>query len=578
MPRFIPNVKPDDIEHDSERLVVEALADLPDGYVVLHSLPWLRPNRHYANEPLQEGEADFVILHPDRGMLVLEVKGGVPELRNRLWFRNGREIRDPFEQARKSRYNLLDSIEARTGRRLHRQMFTHGDMVVFPHCTYDGPLPLNTDPRIIADATGLYDLASRVEEAFQAWERTPTALNSQQFDDLQAALMPKLRLMRCVGTEIDAERARILQVTENQRVTYRGLLASDRVLVEGTAGSGKTLLALEFAVSLAAAGESVLFLCYNRHLMVWLREQAAAEPRLQGKDGKLEIYTFHSYAFSLAKKAGVEFTPPTLGDQQFWDEEAPMILEQALEILRDGPEPPQFDAVVIDEAQDFSQDWWVTIEGLSRGGSSGRLYAFLDLHQSLRGEAMLPPVSLPARFPLTANCRNTRAIARSAAVLIGTDGTLLPFSPEGEAPAVRGAHSHSSDTGVALNELRRLLKAGVKSSQIVVIQPTALDNSPFARFQDVEGVSLVSDAAKWRRGEGILVTTARAFKGLEADVVIVCGLSAFSTTFTKADLYVAWTRARHRLVVVCHGPEAKSLVEGTLAEAERGSSRVLSTL
>ena len=82
MARFIPDVVPEDIVHDSERVVYEALRGLPMDFVVLHSFPWLRPLRDLTDEPLREGEADFVILHPQRGLLVLEVKGGKPELRN----------------------------------------------------------------------------------------------------------------------------------------------------------------------------------------------------------------------------------------------------------------------------------------------------------------------------------------------------------------------------------------------------------------------------------------------------------------------------------------------------------------
>jgi hypothetical protein len=119
MARFIPEVALEDIVHDSERLVYEALRGLPMGFVVLHSFPWLRPTRDLAGEPLREGEADFVILHPDRGLLVLEVKGGRPELSGRTWSRGGKDLRDPFDQARKSRYALLDAVRERTRKRVH---------------------------------------------------------------------------------------------------------------------------------------------------------------------------------------------------------------------------------------------------------------------------------------------------------------------------------------------------------------------------------------------------------------------------------------------------------------------------
>jgi hypothetical protein len=474
MARFIPDTPLDDVSHDSERLVFGALRGLPAGYVVMHSFPWLRPTRDLASAPLHEGEADFVVLHPDRGMLVLEVKGGVPALSGRTWKRGGREMRDPFDQARRNRYALLDAIEERTGRSVNRTLFTHGDAVVFPHCQYDGALPVNADDRILLDARSLPEIATKIDVAFSAWQRRPTRLSPGDFSALLEALMPKLRLLRCVGSEVAAEGQRIIQVTRDQRATLQGLLANDRVLIEGTAGAGKTLLAYEFAATLAARGQSVLLLCFNKHLAAWLDEQTRADPRVAGR-GTVEVSTFHSFAVSLARRAQVEFEVPARGGPEFWDEEVPLILEQALEILRSRSAAPAFDAVVVDEAQDFARDWWVTVESLTRSGRNGRLYAFLDLHQSLRRDPQLPAVPLHARFRLTANCRNTRSIAKSASCISGAEVTLLPGIPEGEAPSTRRAVSGAAQAGLVLEEIRRLAKQGIKPHQIAVIGPAAYD-------------------------------------------------------------------------------------------------------
>ena len=70
-------------------------------------------------------------------------------------------------------------------------------------------------------------------------------------------------------------------------------------------------------------------------------------------------------------------------------------------------------------------------------------------------------------------------------------------------------------------ELRGLIRQGVTSRQIAVIGPASYINSSLARFKDVEEIPFVSEAYAWRRGDGILITTARAFKGLEADIVII---------------------------------------------------------
>ena len=115
-----------------------------------------------------------------------------------------------------------------------------------------------------------------------------------------------------------------------------------------------------------------------------------------------------------------------------------------------------------------------------------------------------------------------------------------------------------------LDQLRSLLAQGIKASQVAVIGPASLEKGSLARFREVGGVPLVANCAEWRRGAGLLVTTARAFKGLEADIVVLYDLSSFGKLFTTSDLYVAWTRARHRLICVCHGEEARSAVESAL--------------
>lgn len=577
MARFIPEVAPEEITHDSERVVYEALCGLPTGFVILHSFPWLRPLRDLSGEPLREGEADFVILHPERGLLVLEVKGGRPDLTGRTWSRGGKQIRDPFDQARRSRYALLEAIEERTRKRLHRGLFTHGDVVVFPHAEFAGILPINSDPRILVDAPGVATIPASVEAAFKAWARAETHLSPSQFAQLLDALMPKLRLLRCAGAEVSAEHDRIVQITLDQRATLLGLLENDRVLVEGTAGSGKTLLALEFALTLADRGERVLFLCYNRHLCAWLQDQAKHDPRAQRAASHLEISTFHSCARSLAKRAGVDFDISISREQAFWDDEVPLIMEQALEVVRARGQAETFDAVVVDEAQDFAPDWWVTIESLLRAGRDGHLYAFLDLNQSLRGTAKLPPVPLTSRFRIATNCRSTKAIARSSASLAHVEIRLLPGSPSGEVPAVRRAASTSAEAGLVLSEIRQLLRQGIKPQQIALIGPSAYAKGALARHAEVEGAPLIDDANDWRHGAGLLVTTARAFKGLEADVVIAYGLSAFGALFTRTDLYVAWTRARHRLILVCQAGEVRAAVEAALADAERAANRLSPT-
>ncbi len=569
MARFIPDVRPEQIAHDSERLVYEALRGLPDGYLVLHSYPWLRPDRDLVGAPLREGEADFVILHRERGLLVIEVKGGAPTLDGRTWRRGGHEIRDPFEQARRNLHALLDAMEDRTRGRLTRTDLVFGYAVVFPHAAYAGPLPQNADPAVFLDARDLAELPARIERAYAAWRGRPRTLSKEQLGLLRDALLPRLRIIRCVGPDLERAEALLLQLTQDQQATLRGLFVNKRVLVEGVAGSGKTLLAMELATSLAERGQRVQVLCYNRHLADWLDERAAAEPRLGRAQGEVRIDTFHGLALSLASRASVEVEPPARRDAAFWEHEAAGILDHAVGELRGTDQDPTVDALIIDEAQDFAEEWWLALEELLVSAEEGTLYAFIDLAQRLRPGGGPPPVELPTRFRLTTNCRNTRRIAAPSAAVVDEQIDLLPGAPLGARVRLVRAASRNDQLGHVRALLTELLgEGGLRPDQIALIGPAAKEHGSLAEVERLAGAALVTEAKRWREGEGVLCTTARAFKGLEADAVIVYDLDHFGGLFTARDLYVAWTRAKHMLTFVCHGDDARGLIERALASTE----------
>lgn len=573
MPRFLPRLDPRDIPVTPERLVYEALAGLPGEYVVMHSLPWLRPDRDLRGHPLREGEADFVILHPRRGLLVLEVKGGDLTLEDRVWTRRvaggQKEIRDPFEQARRNLHALLDVVEESARPPVRRADLTYGYGVIFPTHGYDGRLPPGADPRIVVDARGMPELPRRIEGMYQSFGAARPALAPEQLRAALDVLAPRLELRRCVGADIALDDARLIQLTEAQQATLAGLLESPRVLIEGVAGSGKTLLALEAAVTQAERGRSALYLCFNKHLARWAEERLAAEPRLKGGAGAVQAAHFHALAGRLIKDARVEISPRP-EDPTYWEQEVPAAALQAIDCLREEGRAPGFDAIVVDEGQDFALDWWDVVRELLLDPDEGPLQVFFDRDQALRAEARPPLAWLPARFSLDTNCRSTASIALTGAALQGARVRVLPHTPLGEAPRTVRVGAATEQPALLEEELGALLREeGLRPSQIALIGPARWENGALAPRSRLAGVALTDDASAWRQGEGLLCTTARAFKGLEADAVIVYDLSGFSDTFTLRDLYVAWTRARHRLTLLCHGAQARAEIE----RARRGAAR-----
>lgn len=575
MASMLPDVDPAQLEHTSEEPVYIALRDhLGADYLVLHSYPWLRPWREDA---LAEGEADFVVVHPERGVLVLEVKGGIVRHDGYRWFRDSgsgpKEFKDPFKQAQRNMHALVDIIGERSKPRIRKEDFIHGYAVVFPHLDYSGAPPPHAEKAIIISRRHLLAMGQAIETAYAAWTSSARRLSVEQYRMLlNDCLMPKFRLFRPVGPDITKASDRLLELTETQAQVFEGLYVQDRVLVEGVAGSGKTFLALHRALAFARDDKRTLFVCYNKELAAWLREQVEADPSTTEFREGVVVKHFHALAAELAADAGIAFEPSSGGPKTdaFWNDEVPDLMEQAVLSLDLQGRATSFDAIVVDEAQDFCLGWWYALTQSLLSKPDGPLYAFLDPNQSLRGEVQWPEIEFGARFKLTINCRNTRKIAvASASVLALTPQTFLR-APVGGSLRVLRAGSERHQKGLVLQELRSLLgREDVTPGQIAVIGPAAKDKGSLANVTDVDGVPLLTSAEEWRLGGGVLVTTARSFKGLEADVVLLYDLGGFSRLFRREDLYVSCTRAKVLLVVIVHGEECREIIVAAQSMAEQ---------
>ena len=576
MARMIPNVDPTKLEHGSEVPVYVALRDqLPDDFTVLHSYPWLRPRRDEG--ALAEGETDFVVLHRRHGLLVLEVKGGQGIRHDgQKWYRNSsrgpRAFRDPFDQARSNMHALLDIVEERSGNCVSKHEFVHGYAVAFPHVDYEGEPPPNADRAIVISRRHLASMDRAVLTAFKAWGRHTRELREDQYRTLlNDCLMPKFRIIRRIGPDIASTSEKLLELTEQQAQVFEGLYGQDRVLVEGVAGSGKTFLALERALAFARAGKRTLFVCFNSALAGWLRRQVTEDPRTRIYRRYLTVMNFHAIAKDLADKADIGFSPAGGGlrGQHFWDEEVPALLEQA--VLDHGTRgvDVRYDALVVDEAQDFSLGWWYAlIESLLT--ENGPIYAFMDPNQSLRGEVQRPPIDFETTFQLNMNCRNTRRIATASASFLELDSRSFARAPAGVALRVLRARSPAQQRELALRELERLLgREDLKPHQVAMIGPSAKAKGSVSDVDEVNGVPLTTDVDTWRDGRGVLVTTSRSFKGLEADIVLLYDLGGFGNLFLKKDLYVACTRAKFLLIAIAHGKECRAALEAASRASER---------
>ncbi len=224
----------------AERKVFEKLAQLPEPYVVFYSAAW---QVHAPRTGVQDGEADFIIAHPEKGVLILEVKGGRIryDAGESQWYsldRNGVEhaIKDPIQQARNSKGALLQKLRELPG--WSEDYLTIAYIMVFPDAAA-GQTALPRD--LMIDTSDLESLEARIENGF-AWfageERRSGALGVQRLRLLESLLANSFTLKTPMGVELAQDEARIIELTEQQMRLLNFIQRQRCTVIEGCAGSG----------------------------------------------------------------------------------------------------------------------------------------------------------------------------------------------------------------------------------------------------------------------------------------------------------------------------------------------------
>jgi superfamily I DNA/RNA helicase len=317
------------------------------------------------------------------------------------------------------------------------------------------------------------------------------------------------------------------------------LARNRRVAVSGGAGTGKTCLALAKAESLAREGFRTLLTCFSRPLAQHLARCAGGTPGLT-------VVNFHQFCFDLALAGGVPLlnpagaTPPP----EYFEQQMPAALDTALARRPDL----RFDAVVVDEAQDFAGAWWPPLLRALDDPDHGILYIFHDDNQRLyRPETAFPAGLVP--ITLTRNLRNTQAICRIARRFY-SGGKFIPAGPEGQ-PVEFIEAEPGPPTEEALNRvLHRLLdEEKVPAGDLAVLSGHRRERSPVG--QD----GLLGDFACTETPElepdRVLFQTIHRFKGLERPVIILMEME--DRVDNEEILYVGVSRARAHLIVIGTG-------------------------
>lgn len=325
------------------------------------------------------------------------------------------------------------------------------------------------------------------------------------------------------------------RLTQGQMTVLRMARDLPRYQVIGGPGTGKTFLAVEQARRWAEAGERVAFVAYSRGLTSWVERLVEAWPEELRE--RIEVTTFHALGYRWGAVASESAQQPE------WDVEIPQRMASLAAELADDA---RYDAIVVDEGQDFGALWWPPLLAAYREGS-GHLAVFSDQAQQVfgregSGELGLPPLRLDD------NLRNSGPISAAVNLLMPEQMTVLG----GQGPAVRYVECASEDAvGVADEEAERLLDEGWQQSELALL--TTWHRHPV----QAELVATHGREGYWDTlwdGDQFFYATVPGFKGLERPAIVLAVDGFRDEAIARETLLVGMSRARDQLVV-CGDPE-----------------------
>jgi hypothetical protein len=527
-PRQLQSWVLQDPRRSAECDVYRTLAStLGSEWSVFYSRPWWGISQRGSEI---DGESDFVLAHPEHGVLFLEVKGGLIAYDPTAdqWTSTDRtgirhNIKDPARQAMASKHNLLRKFrESRKWPSWHVRL-RHG--VVFPHCDGNDQQLIGSYPR------RLFCCSTEFRDAFRLWiesrlaghvepehadERGPGREGIRAIDEtLAAPARLTVPLHRHLTDDVLHQESLL---TGAQLTVIHGVAGSPRAVIDGGAGTGKTIIAAELANRYARAGRSTLLCCRSDALVAMLRDRIGA---LSGLD-----------VITLAEVAAAQ---------------------------RQGRLQTR-DAVIVDEGQDVELDQWDAIERLIT--ADGVLRVMFDSNQAVYRARDDLETRLGAKsYPLRVNLRNTQRIARI------TDGLyrgplIAPVGPQGQPTVIMNVSADHAADRAAQVVVQLIRDEKLQPGDIAVLAATtSLANSMKGRL--LTGRLAVTDALT-RATQAVVVDTIATFKGLEALAVV---LLVDATTANNQELcYVGVSRARALLIVV--GPITNTRLGAALAAAE----------
>ncbi|MCD7763016.1 MAG: NERD domain-containing protein [Lachnospiraceae bacterium] len=545
-PTFLPPYLGQEIKSAAERKMYDVLQGLrlKNAYV-LHSLGLPK------HQTKIYGEIDFVVVC-ERGVACLEIKGGRVE-KGMFTDRYGVErekAEGPFAQVIGNMFSLKTVLKQRFPANPHIGNVLCASGVVFPDIEFKN-FSQEIIPEMIYDRK-TDDITDYMERVFDYWQgrghREPSKLSPSDIGEIVRYLRGEFCFIPALGERLEDVDRKLIRLTAEQTQIMDALSVNPHLMIMGSAGTGKTPLAADFARKQAAQGKRVLFLTYNKNLANYVSTQLDA-------GANLKVINVHAL---FGEYVSVMPEEVTANPQNYFLEVLPeRFWDYVSELPKEELAGMQYDLLIMDEGQDILRPSLLyPLDYLLKGGfEKGNWAVFYDKNQNIYNPEYLDGImqisSWPniTHFQLFVNCRNTIQIGRytlqkSFMSLDGAETFIHENGEEVETIRYSGTEDFARQVSKLLKRLRR---EGVRDRNIAFLSGRRYKNSLLAKA-GIRVNELGTDFDENR--EEPLYSTIQGFKGLDSAVVILFGMEEIRGLDFQKYMYIAGTRARTLLFVL----------------------------
>lgn len=545
MVTFIPPYCGEEVKSNAEKKMYKILRKLDmENTYVLHSLGLPK------HETKIYGEIDFVVVC-GRGVACLEIKGGRVECQQGRWcFIDRYGVRrqkpeGPFTQVIGNMFSLRTILKKQFKNKpgLNRILVASG--VVFPDIKFESDSQ-EIIPEIIYDKK-ISDITEYINHVFDYWEdrqhKKPCRLSDTDIIDIVNYLRGNFVFIPSLNERLADVEKRLIRLTFEQVQIMEALSMNDRLMIEGGAGTGKTMLAVNFAKAQAGKGKRVLYLTFNKNLSYEVQNQI-------GNVGKLKVINIHAL-FGEYVQINVEH----LNDnpQKYFSDELPKAFYEYISVCeKQKLEGLQYDLLIMDEGQDILTPIYLQVlDKLLLGGLENGVWAvFYDEKQNIYNPCFGEGFSIlqsydAAKFRLFVNCRNTIQIGDCSAKLSGVE--LSEYIQENGEEVQKIEYSDEKDFCEKVKKtIKNLTNEKVDLNDIVFLGPKQYKKS---MLKDVDIKIHELNTISAPDVDMPVYATIQGFKGLDSKVVILFDVDCIRDESFSRYMYIAATRARTLLYI-----------------------------